>query len=206
MTYFSTARLDVRRFTVADIAGFTAYRADPAVARYQSWDDFTHAQGEALVESMRHLELGTPGEWFQLALEDRARGVLVGDLACKVNALEPREMEIGFTLARDEQGRGYATEAVVALLDHAFTTMHLHRVVAVTDARNTAAAALLTRLGMRQEAHFVDNVFFKGAWGSELLFAKLAREHLPAPRPADLGSSTTPHGPACSQEERHDHR
>jgi RimJ/RimL family protein N-acetyltransferase len=206
MTYFSTASLDVRRSTVANIAGFSAYRADPAVGRYQSWDGFTHAQGEALVESMRHLEPGTPGEWFHFALEDRDRGVLVGDLACKVNDLGPREMAIGFTLARHEQGRGHATEAVVALLDHAFVTMRLHRVVAVTDARHTAAAALLTRLGMRQVAHFVDNVSFKGAWGSELLLAKLAREHLPAPRPADLGSSTAPHRPACSQEAPHDHR
>jgi hypothetical protein len=46
---------------------------------------------------------------------------------------------------------------------------------------------------MRQEAHFVDNVFFKGAWGSELLFAKLTREHHP-PRQAR------------SQEDPDDHR
>jgi len=92
-------------------------------------------------------------------------------------------VEIGFTLAPDEQSRGYATEALTALLDHVLGPMRLHRVIAITDARNTAAAALLARVGMRQEAHFVENVFFKGAWGSELLFAKLAREHQPAPRP-----------------------
>ena len=91
-------------------------------------------------------------------------------------------MEVGFTLAAAEQGRGYATEALAALLDRAFAAMGLHRVVAVIDVRNTPAAALLRRVGMRQEAHFVDNVFFKGAWGSELLFAKLAREHAPYPR------------------------
>jgi RimJ/RimL family protein N-acetyltransferase len=181
MTYLSTARLHVRRFTSADAAVFSAYRADPDVARYQSWSDFTVDQGIALVESMRHLELGTPGEWYQLALEDRSRRVLVGDLACKVSSAERREMEIGFTLAPEEQGRGYATEALQGLLDHAFTQLGLHRVVAVTDARNTTAAALLRRIGMRQEGHLVENVFFKGEWGSELLFAKLARDHDPAP-------------------------
>ncbi len=87
-------------------------------------------------------------------------------------------MEVGFTLARAHQGRGYAAEAVSALLEHAFSVMGLHRVVAVTDARNDAAAALLTRVGMRREAHFVENVFFKGAWCSERVFAVLAREHL----------------------------
>jgi RimJ/RimL family protein N-acetyltransferase len=176
-----TARLDVRPFAEDDVAAFSAYRADPEVARYQSWSDFTPEQGAALVRSMRDRAFGTPGEWYQLALEDRALGVLVGDLACKVDEEEPRQMEVGFTLARDQQGQGYATEALGALLDHAFTAMTLHRVVAVTDARNTAAAALLTRVGMRREAHFVENVFFKGEWGSELLFAVLAREHLSRP-------------------------
>ena len=52
----------------------------------------------------------------------------------------------------------------------------MHRVIAVTDAENAAAAALLTRVGFRKEAHFRDNVFFKGAWGSEFLFAMLASE------------------------------
>ena len=204
MTYFATTRLDVRRFTADDVAAFTAYRADPDVARYQSWDTFTHAQGTALVEAMQQLELGTPGEWFQLALEDRGRRVLVGDLACKVNADEPTEMEIGFTLALAEQGRGYATETLHALLDHGFGPMRLHRVIAITDARNTAAAALLNRVGMRQEAHFVDNVFFKGAWGSELLFAKLAREHR---RPANTPIGQQPaQPPVHSQEEPDDHR
>ena len=81
---------------------------------------------------------------------DDGLALLVGDLACKVNADEPTEMEIGFTLALAEQGRGYATEALNALLDHGFGPLHLHRVIAITDARNTAAAALLNRVGMRQ--------------------------------------------------------
>lgn len=187
--YFRTNRLDARRFTHADVPAFRAYRADPVVARYQSWSDYDEHRGATLVESMATIEISTPGEWFQLALEDPYRGVLVGDLACKVNAAEHREIEIGFTLARSEQGWGYATEAVDGLLRYAFTTMNMHRVVAVTDARNTAAAGLLTRVGMRQEAHLIENVFFKGEWGSELLFAILAREH----EPVDLSHRHTNH-------------
>ncbi len=54
--------------------------------------------------------------------------------------------------------------------------MALHRVFAVTDALNAPAAALLERVGLRREAHFHENIFFKGAWGSEFLFAILERE------------------------------
>ena len=85
-------------------------------------------------------------------------------------------MEVGFTLAPEHQGNGYATEALRGFLDHAFVALDKHRVIAVTDALNTPAAALLTRVGMRQEAHFHDNVFFKGTWGSEFLFAMLDHE------------------------------
>ncbi len=131
---------------------------------------------EAFVESLQGATPGVPGEWFQFALEARSDGILVGDLALKVDADEPREAEVGFTLAPAQQGKGYGTEALTALLDYAFEAFGLHRVVAVTDALNAPAAALLERVGMRREGHFVENVFFKGAWGSELGFALLERE------------------------------
>ena len=174
--FFETPRLRVRPFIAGDLDAFVAYRADRDVARYQSWSDYTREQGRALIESMRGSRPGTPGDWYQFALEERTDKVLVGDLALQVNQSEPREAEIGFTLAPGQQGRGYGTEALQALLGYVFEELHLHRVIAITDARNAPAAALLSRVGMRQEAHFLDNVFFKGAWGSEYLFARLDRE------------------------------
>ena len=175
-TFFETARLRVRAFTDADVAAFVAYRADPDVARYQSWSDYGEAEGRALVASMQGLEPGTPGQWYQLALEAKDDGLLVGDLALHVEGDDPRLAEVGFTLAPAAQGRGYAAEALTGLLDHAFPAYGLHRVHAVTDALNAPAAALLERVGFRREAHYVENVWFKGAWGSEYLFAVLERE------------------------------
>jgi RimJ/RimL family protein N-acetyltransferase len=175
-TYFETSRLRARSFTTGDVAAFAAYRADPDVARYQGWSDFTLADAEDFVDSLQGEEPGVPGEWFQIALESKTDGVLVGDVALHVDADEPRQAEIGFTLAPAHQGRGYATEAVTGLLDWACPTFTLHRVIAITDALNSSAAALLERVGFRHEAHFVENVFFKGAWGSEFAFAVLAHE------------------------------
>ena len=175
-TYFETERLRVRGFTPDDVEPFVSYRADPEVARYQSWADYTLEQGQSFVESLQRAEPGVPGEWFQLALEARSSGALVGDLALHVDADEPRQAEVGFTLDPAYQGEGLATEALRGFLDWLFPTFGLHRVVAVTDALNTPAAGLLERVGLRREAHFVDNVFFKGAWGSEYLYAVLERE------------------------------
>ncbi len=175
-TFFETARLRVRRFGPDDVTAFVAYRADQEVARYQSWSDYTEDQGAALIECMRRADPGVPGQWYQLALEEKDSGELVGDLALRVDAEEPRVAEVGFTLAPAHQGQGYATEALEAMLGFAFQTLELHRIYAVTDALNVPAATLLERVGFRREAHFLENVFFKGAWGSELLFAILERE------------------------------
>jgi RimJ/RimL family protein N-acetyltransferase len=175
VVFFETPRLTARGMLASDVEPFVAYRSDPDVARYQSWDDYTFEQGAALVADMQGLRPGIPGEWYQLAVVDHA-GNLVGDLASCVDADEHRQLEVGFTLAPEHQGKGYATEALQGLLGYAFDTLGMHRVVAVTDARNDAAAALLTRVGFRREAYFHDNVFFKGAWGSEFLFAMLASE------------------------------
>lgn len=183
--FFETTRLSVRPFDQADLEAFVAYRADPEVERYQSWADYTLEQGRALIQSMQGLAVGVPGQWYQFALERRADGTLVGDLALCVSEREPREAEVGFSLAPAHQGNGYAGEALSALLTHAFETLGLHRVVAITDALNVPAATLLERVGMRREGHFHDNVFFKGAWGSEYSFAVLAREWLAQKAPAD---------------------
>ena len=76
----------------------------------------------------------------------------------------------------DFQGRGLATEGSRHLLELAFGPLGLRRVVARLDARNTASAAVLARLGMRHEAHLVENELFKGEWGDEDQFAILRRE------------------------------
>jgi RimJ/RimL family protein N-acetyltransferase len=175
-TYFETERLVARSFVEADVEAFAAYRGDPDVARYQSWSDFTLDDARELVGSLQGEQPGVPGDWFQIALESRAESVLVGDLAFHVDADEPRQAEIGFTLAPAQQGRGYGTEAAAGLLDWAFPRFGLHRVIAVADVLNSGSSALLERLGFRREAHLVENVFFKGAWGSEYQYAVLERE------------------------------
>lgn len=171
-----TGRLWLRRLERRDLPALLAYRNDPEVARYQGWGDgFTAGQAETMLAQQTELRPGTPGAWFRWMLEEKATGTVVGDCAMCVQG-DPRQAEIGFSLAREHQGRGLAAEAVRRVLDHAFGELALHRVIAITDARNTAAAALLQRIGMRREAHFIQNVWYKGAWGDEFLFAILRSE------------------------------
>lgn len=172
-----TERLWLRRLERRDLVALLAYRNDPEVARFQGWGDgFTAEQAEAMLAQQTGLRPGTPGAWFRWMLEEKATGSVVGDCAMCVNANEPRQAEIGFSLAREHQGRGLASEGVRRVLGYAFGELRLHRVIAITDARNYAAAALLERVGMRREAHFIQNVWYKAAWGDEFVFAILRSE------------------------------
>jgi RimJ/RimL family protein N-acetyltransferase len=58
----------------------------------------------------------------------------------------------------------------------AFGVYDLHRVVGTLEARNVASARVLEKLGMRREAHLIENEWVKGEWQSELVYALLARE------------------------------
>ena len=173
-----SARLTLRRFADADLAPLLAYLNDPLVARYQTWESYTEEQARDVIERQKGVEPGAPGQWFTFAAELKESKALAGHVALSVKESDRRQAEIGFTFAREYQGRGLAREAAEAVLDYAFNELGMHRVVAVTDCENERSVALLGRLGMRREAHFVENVWFKGAWGSEYLYALLREEWL----------------------------
>ncbi|HEY7850046.1 MAG TPA: GNAT family protein [Ktedonobacterales bacterium] len=171
-----TARLRLRRFRDDDLEPFMAYRNDPDVARYQSWESVSLPEAQALIEAERDASPGVPGMGAQIAIELRETGRLIGDCYFRIEPDNPRQAEIGYTLASDAQGRGLATEALDAWLTYAFDAYDLHRVIAVADCENLRSVALLERLGMRREGHFLQNVWFKGKWGDEYLYATLREE------------------------------
>jgi RimJ/RimL family protein N-acetyltransferase len=123
-----------------------AYRNDPEVARYQSWDSLDdEREARAFIREAGSARAGVPGEWFGFAIESNETQDLIGECALRVDKDEPYRAEIGFTLAREHQGKGFASEAVSLLLDYAFGTLGLHRVVAIADCRNAPSVALLER-------------------------------------------------------------
>ena len=168
-----TPRLVIRSMGAEHARTLAAYRSEPEVARYQSWDaPFTLAQARAFVAGMAGLDPVSPGRWVQLAIE--ADGTHVGDVAVRVDE-DGRQARVGITLAGDAQGHGWGTEALGAVLDRLFAA-GLHRVVADCDVRNEASWRLLERVGMRREAHRRRASFWKGEWVDEYEYAVLAEE------------------------------
>lgn len=177
MTEILTPRLCLRPFRAEDLPPFAAYRAEPEVARFQSWDtSFSLADAERFLESQRGLELGARGVWMQLAAVDRSSGALHGDCALHVLDDQPATAEVGITMAPGSQGSGLATEALAGLIATLFEQHGFHRVFAQTDDRNVAVHRLLERLGFRCEGRMVEADWFKGEWTTLRVFAVLRRE------------------------------
>jgi len=173
-----TERLCIQRLAKGDAETVFMYRSDPEISRFQNWEPRSLSEVENFIASQEGIELDTPGKWYQLGIYDRNNGELVGDCGIHVQQENNHQAEIGITLRKEFHGKGLATEALKAILDYLFNTMNKHRVFGSVDPRNKASIALLERVGMRHEAHFVESLWFKDAWVDDVIYAILKREYV----------------------------
>lgn len=171
-----TDRLTLRAFERADITRLTAYRNDPDVASYQDWPlPYTRDLAHDLLDELDGLTGPVAGRWFQLAVDDGTG--LVGDLAVWLDESAELAM-IGYTLGAEHQGRGYATEAVDALVDALFERIGVHRIAATLDPENLASARVLERTGFRHEGRSVAAAKVRGEWCDDERYALLRHDLL----------------------------
>jgi len=161
-----------------DVDAMHAYLSQAEVCRYIPQEPHSR---EKVVERLarpimgkRSLEESGDGQALFFAVVLREEGRMVGDVMLAWH--DDTNAEIGYVFNPDYHGRGYATEASEALLGLAFDGLGVHRVTARIDERNPASAAVLRKIGMRQEAVLVENEWFKGEWSTEVDFAILDRE------------------------------
>lgn len=172
-----TARLDLRPYEDGDLEAVRDLYGPSDVHRYlYSAPPDEAGLRDYLAKKVSRCVLTGEGDGLTLLGVDRETGEAVGDAVLMWVSEEHHTGEIGFVVKDTCRGRGYATEMGAAMMALGFDTLRLHRLVGRLDARNTASAAVLERLGMRREAHLVDNEWVKGEWCSELDYALLADE------------------------------
>jgi len=171
-----TSRLTLRPFVSGDFESFHAMRADEEVARYLYQGPLSPDESRDLLNrKIAGPAWRAEGDWLSAAVVERESGLTIGDIALCWVSERDRTAEIGFVFDPRHQGKGFATEAARALVDWAFGA-GFHRVTGRLEARNAASARVLEKLGMRLEAHFVENEWVKDEWQSERAYAILDRE------------------------------
>ncbi|MDH4111859.1 MAG: GNAT family N-acetyltransferase [Actinomycetota bacterium] len=149
-----TERLVLRRSRADDADAISAYRSDPDVHRYQGWDRTDPEGVRQEIEGMASRSPGEPGGWVQFSVEERGSHRLVGDVGMSPADGEPGVMKVGYTMDPACQGRGYATEAVAALVSYAFGTLGAEIVRAYASAENLPSIRVAEKVGMELVERF----------------------------------------------------
>ncbi|WP_329457358.1 GNAT family N-acetyltransferase [Streptomyces sp. NBC_01497] len=172
-----TERLVLRPFTLDDVEDMHAYQGLSGVARYLYRPPRTREECAAVIAgSSAPPDWRTDDDRLLLAVTRAGEPRVIGETVLKCASAHARQTEIGWAFHPDYGNQGYATEAARALAALAFDTLGTHRLFARLDVENTASSRLCERLGMRREAHLVDNDLDGERWGSEYVYAALAHE------------------------------
>jgi RimJ/RimL family protein N-acetyltransferase len=146
-----TERLILRQWRASDIAPNTRMLSDPGTARYIT------ADGKPITEAMNGWRNAAimAGHWVlngigMFVVEEKSTGQFAGRVGPWFPPSWPG-FEIGWGLAKEFRGRGFAVEAARATIDWSFATFELDRILHCIDRENAASQAVARRLGARIE-------------------------------------------------------
>jgi RimJ/RimL family protein N-acetyltransferase len=149
-----TRRLRLRQWTDADREPLARLNADPEVMRHFP-APLTRAESDAMLDRMRaHIDAKGWGFWAAETLEGDELAGIVGLVPVKDVMPFAPAVEVGWRLAKGHWGRGYATEAAQAAVDHGFGALELREIVSLTAKTNLPSQAVMARLGMSRSASF----------------------------------------------------
>lgn len=172
----TTEQLILRDFTEQDWPAVLAYQSDPRYLRYYAWAGRTAEEVQAFVQMFLDHQKAQPRFKFQLAVTLKQGGQLIGNCGIRKDAHNSFQADIGYEIAPDFWGQGYATEAARAVMQFGFGELRLHRIWADCVADNVASARVLEKLGMKLEGRLRENQYYKGRWWDTLLFGILESE------------------------------
>ena len=170
-----TDRLLIRFFEPRDRDLELAIQGDERLFVNLPIDPRTEAEiDETLAKRVGVHSLADVGAVVSLAVETAETARPVGAVQLVPSSLDPVQLSMGWLALHDQQGNGYMTEALRAILRVVFADAEVHRVTADIMVGNEASVRLAERLGFRKEAHFVRSIFARGEWRDELVYALLA--------------------------------
>lgn len=170
-----TERLIIKPITIGDKDEIFEYRRDKETNKYQGWIPETIEDVEEFIGNTSK-QINVPETWFQLVIVDKETQKIVGDLGIHFIDPENGQAEIGCTLNKDYQNKGFATESVIKVIDYLFKELNKHRIIASIDPENKNSIRLVERIGFRKEAHFVESLFINGKWVDDLMYALIEKD------------------------------
>ena len=149
----TTERLLLRQWREEDLAPFAKLNADPRVMEYFPKLQ-TREESDASVKRVSdHIQQYGWGFWAASLLETGEFIGFIGLQPVPFQAAFTPAVEIGWRLAFEHWGKGYATEGAKAALQYGFEKLHLQDIVSFTATGNMRSRAVMERIGMHHEAN-----------------------------------------------------
>lgn len=164
----------LREFGLDDLEDSLAVVGDHRVTRSLSFDSRDRDQARNMLVGAIERAKASPRLEYYLAVALPEDDRLVGFARLGLSGVQAAKL--GYAIGADHWRRGYATDAVHAMLTFAFDTLRLHRVTAAIGPDNQPSLALVERLGFTREGYLRDHVFTNEAWRDSILYSILAGE------------------------------
>lgn len=183
-----TDRLVLRCFRAADANDLAELMSDAGTLRYLRWSTMSLDDAEEWIAKGSHRHVPKAGSSCCFAVEATQIGKVVGLVHFLLVPSEFNLARFEIVISPDWHRKGYGTESVRGLLNYAFQSLHVRRVIAGCDVRNVAARRLLLKSGLRYEGEGIQDQFVKGDWVDTVRFALLRQEYQSRSKAADVPS------------------
>jgi ribosomal-protein-alanine N-acetyltransferase len=165
----------LREFEPSDWRAVHAYASDPETVKYLDWGPNAESDTKAFINQAVAWQSSKPRTHYELAITLRKTGELIG--GCGIEKRPARkDGVIGYCLNRAHWNKGYATEAVRALIDFGFSRLVLHRITAMCDPLNVGSNRVLEKSGMTLEGHLREDFPVRGGWQDTMVYGILEHE------------------------------
>jgi [ribosomal protein S5]-alanine N-acetyltransferase len=173
----SGSQIFLREFSTDDLHDVMAVVGDDRVTESLSFDTRSRKEAAEMLNGILSRAKQESRSEYYLAVSTLGN-CLVGFARLGLNGVQAAKL--GYAIAAESWGRGYAIDAVGTLVDFGFRELKLHRISAAMGPDNTASIAIVRRLGMTYEGRIRDHVHTNGQWRDSLLYSVLADEWLAA--------------------------
>ena len=166
----TTERLILREITTEDVHEILYQRSDPQIMKYLDRAPLISIHDAlSFIERIKQATRLNEGITWGIALKGEKK--LIGNICFWRLDNAHHRAEIGYVIQPSHQSLGYATEALMAVLQYGFGPMQLHSVEANVNPNNTASIKLLERNGFVKEAHFKENYYFDGRYLDSAIYS-----------------------------------
>lgn len=185
-----TQRLTLRAFRREDEAAFAVFAVQEEFWKFLPGPALTPELVTRFIAARLQEAVNPSGRDWLFAVEERSLARAIGMVRLSIASAEHRQGNIGFSFDGSIRGKGYASEAMQAVLRFGFAELGLHRITALADVENARSHAVLRKLGFRQEGRLQQNFNVRGEWRDCDLFALLRSEWPPANLPPGQDGGT----------------